>query len=137
MAKTNFTKAEEALAEGMRKMTVQKLLDETKQAAQQEDVKPSQKIIKQLIRDLNMVMKNDKQLFLVLGFNKDQIKKILSDPTNISADDWKTLLDFKKMFDMYKSKKKREVVNDRIVEEERQKHINKRFNVNEKWLPLQ
>lgn len=137
MAKTNFTKVEDALSEGMRKISVKKLLDETAKEQPKEDLNPSQKIVKQLILDLNSAIKKDKKLFLKLGFKKDTIKKILGDPLHISADNWKILMEFKKSFDLYKAKKKKETVDDRIVEDERRKHINKRFNVNEKWLPLQ
>lgn len=136
MSKTNFTKAEEALNEEMRKIAIQKILDET--AAAKDDYSPSQKVIKQLIRDVNPLIKKDKRLFAKLGFKKEQIKAILEDQ-NISAENWKVLMDFKEKLDSYRMEKKKnsEGSEEKQVEEERIKHINKRFNINEGWLPLQ
>lgn len=140
MSKTNFTKVEEALAEEMRKMAIQKIVGSSSKAPLEDEGNASQKIIKQLIRDINPLIKKDKQIFSKLGFQKEQIKSILEeDPLNIKAEDWKILMQFKEKLDSYKAekKKKAEGIEETLVEDERRKHINKRFNINDEWLPLQ
>lgn len=140
MSKTNFTKVEEALAEEMRKMAIQKIVGSSSKAPPEDEHNASQKIIKQLIRDINPLIKKDKQIFSRLGFQKEQIKSILEeDPLNIKAEDWKILMQFKEKLDSYKAekKKKAEGIEETLVEDERRKHINKRFNINDEWLPLQ
>src|SRR5436190_1838924 len=103
MGKTNFTKVEEALAEEMRKMAIQKIVGSSK-ATPEDERNASQKIVKQLIRDINALMKKDKQVFTKLGFKKEEIKSILEeDSLNIKAEDWKLLMQFKEKLDSYKA----------------------------------
>lgn len=144
MSKTNFTKVEIALAEGMQKLKRQKLLQQTNnpnQAKAKEETEyfNSEKIATQLAHDLNALYKKDKLLYQKLGFNKEEVKKLLYSPTTLSAEDWKTVLSLKEKMDLYKEEFKKEqahIPNEKIVEKERHRHLNKRFNINEKWLPL-
>lgn len=133
MAKVNFTKVEEILSEGMRKLSIQKIVGEDPKSS----LKKHQKILKQLVRNVNVAMKRDRRLFSHLGYKKEEIQAILTKP-ELSQEDWKYLMDFNEKFELYKAElaKKTTVSDDKQVENEIIKHINKRFNVNDNWLPL-
>lgn len=146
MAKTNFTKVEEALAEGMRQMTMQNLhkLADSIQAVESADTKESmaeakKKLITILKFEFNWMEKQDNTLYQKLGITRDEIKKILSQKENLTDEEFnhvktihEKLTELKKELEKVSPTKS----DDELIEKERVKHINKRFNVKDDWLPL-
>jgi len=145
MAKTNFTKVEEALAEGLRKIEVNKLLniaDEVSGANKENESKltAEQKNLLTLLQcDLKFLRKLGKNPFEKSSFNRVEIIKLLKDPSLITEEGWKKLSEFKTHVTLFKKtieKLGKVKTDDDLVTQQRKKHITKRFNINDDWLPL-
>lgn len=142
MAKTNFTKAEEALAGALEKIKVEELLIQADKAAGK--VPPSVAIARErlpilhaLQRDLKRVYKHDPDIYKKLKVKRKDLEKLLETATSLNQEEWKKLIEFKEKVDAYVIQiPAAKATNDQIVEQQRHKHINKRFNVSDKWLPL-
>lgn len=146
MGKTNFTKVEESLAQGLHKMEVQRLLQEADKASgkppppkkEAEPELPPEK--KQMIKDLELniarLKAKDSKIYDKLKVKRSTIERFIKQSLKLSEDDWKHAAILLKrtenlLKEMFPSKP-----DDKLVEDEQTKHLNKRFNVNEKWLPL-
>lgn len=142
MAKTNFTKVEEALAEGMRQMTKQHLhkladsIHEVESAKSEKSlIEAKKKLVAILKFEFNWMEKQDNTLYQKLGISKDEIKKIFETKDALTDEEFnrvKTL--HEKLAELKKESPPKS--NDELIEKERVKHINKRFNVKDDWLPL-
>lgn len=144
MAKTNFTKVELALEEGLRKMTVSRLCELADIAAgigqseQSEETltKAQRLLIRRIQLDLMRLRKKDSKIYAKLKIKKSELTKKLEDPESLTKDDWKELKALRKktktMIETYYPKSS----NEKLIEHEQERHVTKRFNVNEKWLPL-
>ena len=143
MAKANFTKVEEALAEGLRKMTIENLGEMADKAKADRTGKPSDDkltekkqalILASLKQDLKWLYKKDRTFYKKLEMTKKSVNELIDNPM-----DWDKIKELK----IKVEKCKQEMLvegkesNEQLVEQERSKHINKRFNINDKWLPLQ
>lgn len=155
MAKTNYTKVEEALAEGMRKIEVNRLLniaDENKKPKRQpaSPTTPSQSKIgevhlKRLIfvqKEIKALQKQGRDPYTELKIDSKEIERFLKDPASLTAKDWETIKAFKEKILDYKSKLTEQATptdsptNENFVEQQRKKQHTKRFNINDKWIPL-
>lgn len=162
MAKTNFTKVEEALNEGMRKIEVNRLLivaDENAAAAKKTgeeqsegteavEAKPAvtSKVDPANVQRLTWVQSELKSLdklgeqpYVRLGIDKDEIKKFVKDPSLLTTDQWEKVKAFKEQILAYK--KERNVPgapenDDDLISQQRKSQKTKRFNINNKWIPL-
>lgn len=148
MAKTNFTKVEEKLDEGLRKMTVEHLLDMADAATKPKDDKVPNKIrqdnsrlqvILSLQRDMKFLDKEDQTPYELFGINKKTISKYLKNPDKLTAEEWEEVKQiqgkvhkFRKDFEKNSTQKN----DDNLIEQQRRVHVTKRFNINDKWLPL-
>ncbi len=146
MAKTNFTKVEEALDVGLRKIGITKLLQLADVAAgtgknllEKESSPPSKEAhihqLNFLRKDLRQLHKNDPEIYSKLGFKKNDLKELIDKEGSLTPKNWEFIQQIKEKVEAYK-KTLPENSNEQLVEKERVKHINKRFNINEKWLPL-
>lgn len=153
MAKTNYTKVEEILETGLKKMSIDHLFKESerqkvnegkeKETPENEAASPAKtypKIISALKRDLRRLQyKNHQQFYSTLGMKKSELRKKIEKPESLTPAEWEALIQIKKKIDLYKAQltaQLPEIELTQAIEQERVKHINKRFNVNEKWLPL-
>lgn len=145
MAKTNFTKVEGALDEGLRQMTVQHLhalADSIKglrvENIEKSDIASQKKIIAILKFELTWMESNNISLPKDLGVTKSEIKKIIEKAPPLESQDFEKIKTIKNYLETLKKELEKALPqsNDEIVEKERVKHINKRFNTNDKWLPL-
>lgn len=159
MGKTNYTKVDSMLENNLRRMTVEHDLKSAEQLSKHnpgttpaEGVTPSDspagsavdlaqnRLIAALQRDLKKLQLADhKTMYDTLALKKNEIRKKIEHPEKLTPEEWETLKQIKEKIDQYRSELKAKLPaasNDAIVEAERHKHINKRFNVNEKWLPL-
>lgn len=146
MSKTNFSKVEKALDEGMVKMKSQALLHEADalKGVQEIDSKLPPKdecsaVLNQLQRDLKKLKKEDAKIYKKLSFHKIDLKKLITNPSLLTPQDWKSVKDIKERLDQYKKElasRLPQVSDQDIVNNEREKHLNKRFNVSKKWIPL-
>lgn len=161
MPKTNFTKVEEVLEQGLRKYSIDYLLEEadavtasqpktrnptiayapesSKPAAAPQLTKSQMQLIQALKRDLPRLQKKDPEMFAKLGIVKKDLKKMIANPTTLKPEDWEALKQIKTKFDLFKVELAKELPqqsNEDLVEAERRDHLKRRFNVNKKWLPL-
>lgn len=148
MAKTNFTKVEEKLDEGLRKMAVEHLLDLADSAAKPKDDNAPNKIkqdhsrlqiILVLQRDMKFLDKEGQAPYELFGINKKTINKYLKNPEKLTSEEWEEIKKtqekvhiFRKDFEKSSPQKN----DDTLIEQQRHSHITKRFNINDKWLPL-
>ncbi len=160
MPKTNFTKVEEVLDQGLRKYEVQHLLEAADEVSggvkkgrnpsisytgEPSQPKPSPLskdqalLIKSLKRDLVRFQKKGSSFYNLLGLSKADLTKMVDTPTILTPAEWETIQQFRTKLDQYKAdllKKLPKETNEDLVEKERKDHINRRYNVNKKWLPL-
>lgn len=144
MAKTNFSKVELALEEGLRKMTVSRLCELADIAAgigqseEQEDTltKAQRLLIRRIQLDLMRLRKKDSKIYAKLKIKKSELTKKLDNPEGLSKDDWKMLRGLRKKTKEMIQTLYPKSTDEELIEQQQEKHITKRFNVNEKWLPL-
>lgn len=138
MAKTNFTKAEEALSEALQKMNVEKIYEST-EPAKNIDLQKGKLTLSAILRHLKRLQKVDPESYKKLKIKKKKIIDWIENPEAITQEDWETIKQVEVNLVAYWKEKKGpgEASDEKIVEQERIKNINIRFNVNEKWLPLE
>jgi len=140
MAKTNFTKAEEALANALEQMKVGDLLEQADRASgkvSDTTVKERTRTLHALQRDLNKISQEDKDFYKKLKVKRKDLQEYLEHASTLTNEEWEKLLHFKEQVDAYLKQKSKEAPSDeQIIASQRKKHITKRFNVSEKWLPL-
>jgi len=156
MAKTNYTKVEEALAEGMRKMEVNRLLneaDENAAATSSRYLDPSEttKItpikvdaihlqrLKRINLDLKALQKTGKDPYKDLKIDKAEIKRFINDPALLTLSDWEKVKTIKELIAVYKekvAKKNKIATDDDLINGQVKDQKTKRFNINDKWIPL-
>ena len=139
MAKTNFTKVESLLEKGMEKRLVEKLIVETGGKKKGLGSNPKLYLIESLHWDVMVLPDLDKKFFKKLGVSKKDIFKLIKNPASLTDKDWQIVKDIRAKIDVLKKEilKKASTSNEELIEHERKRHVNKRFNVNERWLPLQ
>ena len=142
MAKTNFTKVEEALAEGMRKIEVNKLLDiaDETAAANSKKSKSVEKALQPtkvdaihlhrlntINNELKTLEKHGKTPYQNLRIDKLEIKRFLKDPTVLTAEDWEKVALIKEQIAAYKNElektNEKEKTDDDLINQQR-KRIN-------------
>lgn len=145
MAKTNYTKAEEALRKSLEKINRDQLLDLADQAtgkatAQGKDMELTPKQMMTVVeQELKWMHKQEKDIYKKLSLKKDEIKKLIEktkEHKDLTAEEIERIKGLKKQVREYKDSQYPSKLEDSQVGDERQKHIYKRHNVREKWLPL-
>ncbi len=155
MAKTNYTKVEEVLEKELRRQSIEKLFDDKAQSHKQpaEGSPPAEKggksssldkaqmsLISALKRDIKFLRaKQHATMYTKLGIKRNELKQKIENPADLTAEEWVLIQKIKTKIDLYKAELAAQMPEfefSQQIEHERQKHINKRFNVNEKWLPL-
>lgn len=137
MGKTNFSKVEDFLDQGLHKITVKKLLKLADVAAgtgQQtpEKEKERRALISAIKRELKWFRKQKKNIYKRLKVSKKELEA----PEKLSDEELKEILSKIEKEKEVHYKKHPKSTDEDLVEAERLKHINKRFNVSDKWLPL-
>lgn len=148
MVKTNYTKVEEALDKGLRRLNVEHLLDQANANKETQKNSPAEasqlartqsQLITTLKRELKNLQKKDTALYTKLGIPKKELKHMIENPQALTSEQWELIKQIKIKIENFKAdlaKKIPQVSNEALVDQERQKHVTKRFNINDKWLPL-
>lgn len=142
MAKTNFTKAEEAMAEALQKLTVQQLLvlASTNAGTAEDQFKRTRAralFITALKHEIRRLFRGDRAIYKKLNVTKNAIEQWLISPGTLNDATWNSIVQLKDKVDAETKKAAENEPSDaQLVAEQRKKHINKRFNVSDKWLPL-
>lgn len=155
MAKNNYSKVEEALAEGLRKMKVNELLEisdkNTKAPAESKEEVPGTALIsktdpesqeKQLLKavqiNLNYLKKAGLEPYKRLKLNKEELAQFLKNPEKMSDADKIKMKKLKEQLDLLKSelKDKPQSSDEELIKKETKAQKQKRFNIRDNWLPL-
>ncbi len=146
MSKPNYTKVEKALEEGMIKIKSQQLLNEAdavKGVVKDPSALPPQEVCTAVLttidRDLKQLHTKDKDLYKKLSFHKIDLKKLIADPSLLTPQDWQAVKEIRANIEKYKKELAARLPvesDESLIEHEKKKHINKRFKVSDKWLPL-
>lgn len=145
MAKTNFSKVELALEEGLRKMTVSRLCEladisagigQSQEESKDTLTKAQRLLIRRIQLDLMRLRKKDSKIYAKLKIKKSELAKKFENPESLSKEDWKKLKALRKKTKAMIQTLYPESSDEELVEKEQERHVTKRFNVNEKWLPL-
>lgn len=156
MSKVDFTKVENALKEGLLKMSVQQLIviadlanmpfgmiedsesEEELAKAKSQTAQALTVALKNLEADLKKLRKKDVSMYQKLGIDKKELKHYFENPQKLSPQDWQKIKDIRDKIDVYKKELRKNVTtsDQDIVQSERKKQNTKRFNINEKWIPL-
>lgn len=140
MVKTNYTKAEEAWSESLQKTMKTRLLEEAdlaKGLPSKAELKARSMLATSLLRELKRLYRQDKEIYKKLSIKRKSLEKQLEDFTHLTSEEWKGIVEIKdKVQKHLQQLAQAPVSNDQLIEEQRLLHINKRHNINEKWLPL-
>lgn len=148
MAKTNFSKVEEALNLELFKMNVQNLFDLAEDsAAVKKSVESSTSTTEQarasavaaLQQELKLIHKKDRKVYQRLSLDRQELQNYFKNPSKLTPQEWEKIKQIKDKLMAYKKElreKLPKLTDDEVIAAQRTKHVNKRFNVNEKWLPL-
>lgn len=142
MSKTNFTKVEQALAEGMSRIERSKLDAQVQNVPDTDVALLKEQRLKQhaLKTSLDWLWKRDKELFTKLQTDPAVAQRLVEAKELLSTDDKQLLASLFTHAQEIKDALEKETgieSNDSLVEQQRQQHITRRFNVDDRWLPLQ
>lgn len=155
MTKTNFTKVEGLLEAELAKMEAQEL-GKLADIAQKVVQPGMRKIVEKasiaaakteidrsaLLHSLHRAIKQfkDPAFYVDIAISKEELAALLNLPREQLIDEqWAKLQALRPKIKEFKKKFQKmhpESADETLVEGERHKHINKRFNVKDKWLPL-
>lgn len=141
MAKTNYSKVEGILDAGILKMTVNSLLDLADDAQAKGKKTTSKKkspknYVALVQKELLWIYGKDPEVFKNLHLKKKKLKKIFEHPEEASKEELEYIIEVKELLAKYKKEKLPLITDEDLVKHEQDRHINKRYNINEGWLPL-
>ena len=139
MSKTNYSKVEELLIQGQERLKIQGWIDMTKADSTPEEPNPKAYLLFSLQRGLELLPKGDRQFSKESGITKAEILKLIENPEKLVAKDWTFIKEIRQKLKEYLTKIAATLPilsNEDLVETERIKHQNKRYNTRDKWLPL-
>lgn len=143
--RTNFSKVEKSLEDGLLKLTRKQLLSQADQAAhaKSEESLPAAEfrpaIFQTLERELKKISKLDELAYKKIGFRRQDLKKLIADPSLLTPQDWEKIKEVKVRIENYKRDLQAKLpasTDKQIIENERVKQSQARLNVNSKWIPL-
>jgi hypothetical protein len=146
MAKINFTKAERGFEKALNKLQI----DHLSELAALADViespevnlpsKGIEEIIARFQKELEKLKKEDLKLYERLNLSSEDAVCLAKSPKEFLQNDWLRLKALKLRIDELKhelyGKERIHAEYKKQIAEERHRHINKRINVKDGWLPL-
>lgn len=143
MGKSDFSKVEKVLDEGLLKMTKEELLRKADAISSKTEKIPSKElrltILQAFDRDLKKIYKENQETYKKIGFQRQNLKKLLSNPDLLTPQDWQEIQKARSRIEKFKKELLSKLPissNEEIIEEQRISQQKARFNVNKKWLPL-
>lgn len=142
MAKADFSKAEESFQRELEQFKIDKIIEDTENHENSNAIQQF-RMINRLLTLIQYEIKGLKRkginCYEILKIDKNTLKSFIKDPNTVSVDNWKMLREWKEQIDALKKTEEGKALvttDEDIVDKERKVHINKRFNVSDKWLPL-
>lgn len=146
MAKVNFSKVEKSFDRALQKLLIDNLSELAAIANVIHDPKSgiSSKAIEEIIgkfqKELKKIKKQDPILFGKLNLTPEEEKRFACPSKEYLQEDWIRLKALKLRIDELKhelyGQESIDAEYDNQVAKERRRHVNKRFNIREGWLPL-
>lgn len=145
MSKVNFTKVDQALDEASHQLFIDSLAELSTIANMLQNPdrkigKNEEEIIIRFQNELKRIKKEDFSLFEKLSLTAEEEDRMLRPISEYVKEDWAQLKSLRERIDELRKqvtgKLELNEANDEIVEKEKKRHINKRHNVREGWLPL-
>lgn len=146
MAKVNFTKVENAFDKALQKLLITHLseLAAIANVIQNPETNLSSKTIENIIvrfhKELKKLKKQDPKLYERLNLSHAEEKRFGLSSKEFTQEDWIRLKTLKLKIDELKhelyGQESLDAEYEKQVSKERNRHINKRFNIRDGWLPL-
>jgi hypothetical protein len=138
MSKTDFSKAEEAFENALRKIEVQRLWDATPGPGDASALTPDQKKawIDLLRQELRRLAKLDSNTWQELGISKDEKHYWIKEPEKLLESSIETLKMLQDKIIAFRKSRQQSKSNEDLIKDQMKEHKTKRFNVNKTWLPL-
>jgi hypothetical protein len=146
MVKINFEKMEQALTDLLVSITIKHIQELASLAASYGDtldkvpsVDARILVMTHLLKDLIHLCKHDTDTYVKLGLYKKEVKDLIKDPDQLTPEQWQKIKEIRDLVQESKVElmdKIPEPDNEELIEAERKKHINKRYNIRESWLPI-
>lgn len=158
MAKTDFKRVENALEEGLRRMSVSRLVEhagttgnptkgeastrQRRQRSAEQSLKRAEErrmMATKMQFDINQLFKKDHSLYTTLGTYHDEITDLFKRADTLQDQEWERLQAIKGALDAYKQQHRQQeeqIADDDLVAKERKFQVNDRYNVKRGWLPL-
>jgi 16S rRNA C967 or C1407 C5-methylase (RsmB/RsmF family) len=144
--KVNFTKVENAFDNALKKIFIDNLSELAAIATiiHTPESNLSSQTIEEIIgrfqKELKRLKKQDIKLYQRLNLSEEEANRFALSSDQYTQADWLRLRSLKERIDELKRELYGEdildVENEKRVAKERNRHINKRFNIREGWLPL-
>lgn len=139
MAKTNYSKVEELLAQSQERLKIQGWLDMTKEESSPEELNPKAYLVASLRFGLDLLPAGDKAFYSDLGLRRAEILKLIRKPESLEEKDWGLVKEIQEKLRLYLegiAEQLPQLSNEELIESERVKHITRRFDTRDRWLPL-
>lgn len=144
--KVNYSKVESAFDNALRELFIERLSELASLAhlINEPESKLTPKMIEEIItrfhKELKRLKKQDSKLFARLNLSPEEEQRFSLPSSEYTQEDWLVLKTLKERIDELKRELYGEDVFDaeyeKQVTKERRRHINKRFNIRDGWLPL-
>jgi len=145
MSKMNYSKIELAIEQVLQKIQID-LLSEladiaagigSRKKSKEKISKERKKLILALQLDIMRLLDKDTGIYAKLKIKKSTLDYIFAHPEEIKDDGWAKVEELCALTGKYILEYYPEVSDEEHIEIQQRRHINKRFNVSERWLPLQ
>ncbi len=146
MTKVNFSKVEKSFDIALQKLFIDNLSELASLASVIQDPQKSidnktiEEIIGRFQKELKKIKKQDPLLYEKLNLTQETEERFDRPPNEYRQEDWLQLKTLKLHIDELKrefsGKEKIEAEHETAINKERKRHINKRFNIRDGWLPL-
>ncbi len=140
MSKTNYSKAEHIFTDSLQKMKIEEIRESgNKSARQQKQFHPSQKFIA-VVQELKWLKKTDPDVHKHIKISKKEIARLADiikrRRNSLTQKEVERIDELLKIVKDYKEEITKNKENEALVENETERHLYKRHNVSEKWIPL-
>lgn len=144
MGKINFIKAEDAFDKALQKMFIDRLYalaNPTDEIQDSQHHQTSVDTITHFQKELKKLKKQDAKLYERLSLTEEDEKRLTQQVDAFTPEDWSRLETLKLKLNELKQELHDERVNadtddSHQISEERRRHIHKRHNIRDGWLPL-
>ncbi|MBA2369577.1 MAG: hypothetical protein H0V82_11220 [Candidatus Protochlamydia sp.] len=144
--KVDFSKVENILSDTLRKIFIDRLSELAiianliQTSSQSYDPKLMDEVAASFQKELSKLKRKDKKIYDKLGLSDADEERFKLSPSQFSQEDWILLKELKMRIDDLKRQLQGDdlpnLEHEQQVEHERKRHVYKRFNIRDGWIPL-